>query len=196
MEHLPDEITLSLSFLKKQKACTGLPEEQLVKMCEEAIAIGASHAGKYRDWDIYKALKEYKVKAEMSEGGVYGSRLVRAQYDDSVKTVFLYKAGVDSMVDTGAGTLLGVENTEDKMREILLWHEFFHVLEFKVIGLVGKRFPLPQKVLCFNVNKPFYPISEICANAFAMRVMGLKHNPFIIDHLLHNSEAAQTGKEE
>lgn len=196
MEHLPDELELSLAFLRKQKACAGLPEEQLVKMCTEAIAIGASHADTYQGWDIYKALREYKVKVEQSDGGVYGSRLVRAQYDDSVKTVFLYSAGLQSMVDTGAGGLLGIENTEEKMREVLLWHEFFHVLEFKVIGLVGKQFPLPKKVLCFHLRSPFYSISEICANAFAMRVMGLKHNPFIIDHLLRNSEAEQTGKED
>ena len=195
MERFPDELVLSFNFLKKLKPCAEITDDRLLEMCRKAIDIDASHAEHYQGWDIYKALAEYKVKAEQMDGGVYGNRLVRAQYDDSVKTVVLYTTGIESMVNCGACDALGVENTMEKMREILLWHEFFHVLEFKHIGLIGKQFPLPKKFLWFTVQSPLYSISEICANAFAMRVMGLAHNPFIVDYLLHTPTDEEGRKE-
>jgi len=81
---------------------------------------------------------------------------------------------------------MGIEHSLEKVREVLLWHEFFHVLEFQKIGLVGEKFCVPRKVLFFIINRPFYPISEISANAFAKQVMGLAYNPFLFDYLMQN----------
>jgi len=182
-ENYPSELELSAAYLKKLKPCAGIGDEQLRKMAEEAIGIGAKNAVPFAGGDLRSLLPEYGVKVETIEGGVYGNRLLRAQYDDSVHVIYLYSVGVKTVLDSGAPEILGIPADEVSVQRVLLWHEFFHVLEFKKIGLVGRNYRLPAKMLGFPVHKPLYAISEICANAFAMRVLSLRFSPFLIDYL-------------
>ena len=185
---LPSEIELSVNFLKGLKMCSGLGDEVIGEMAERAIDVGASHASDFVGSDVVDEALHRGVKVVMHKGGVVVNKLIRAQYDHSIKTIIIYEDGVTSVLTTPAAELLGVENTVESVREVLIWHEFFHVLEFKEIGLAGADFKVPGKTLWFERNKPLYQISEICANAFAMRAAGLCYSPFLIDYLAHNRE--------
>jgi len=186
---LPDELGLGVDYLKGLKECAGLPEAELCDMARRAIEIGAKQAEAFAGGDIEQQAQRFKVTLKMLPGGLYGQRLIRAQYDHSAKDIRIYQQGVETVLSTPAPELLGIECSVEAVREVLLWHEFFHVLEFHKIGLVGRQFRIPGKALFgFARTKPLYRISEICANAFAMRVMGLRRNPFLIDYVLGHRE--------
>jgi hypothetical protein len=155
-------------------------------MSEKAIAIGAGQALEFDGSELMAETASRGVKTEMRKGGIVGNRLIRAQYDHSVHTIVIYEDGINSILETPAAEMLGIPNTVESVREALMWHEFFHVLEFTGLGLAGENFKIPGKFLWFSCQKPLYPISEICANAFTMRILKLNYNPFLIDFLLHN----------
>lgn len=183
ISNLPDDFTLCMDFMKSLKKTAGIPEKNLEKMVEEAIAIGEDLATGYIGANIIDVAKTYGITLNMVEGGVFGNRLMRAQYDDDDKVITVYEDGINNVLMKSGAVLLGVELSCDKVREVFLWHEFFHVLEFNEIGLIGDRYKVPAKLLCFSYKRPLYEISEVSANAFAKKVMGLKCNPFILDYI-------------
>ena len=91
MVRLPDERTLSFEYLKKLKDTVGFSCEQLFDMVDRAVEIGAAHARSYIGLDIVKEAQKRKAKVEMHKGGLVASRLVRAQYDHSIKTIVVSK---------------------------------------------------------------------------------------------------------
>lgn len=184
--NVPDALTLCKDFLKSMKKTKDLPPEQLEEWADRAIGIGETEAENYVNADILSLVKQAGIRIELQEGGVFGSNLLRALYDDTVKSIVIYRQGLESVLETPAAEILGIENTQEKIMEVLICHEYFHYIELSRRGLVGEGFKLPQKVLCFSVNKPVYYVSEISANAFARKVLNLKENPFVFDYLLHN----------
>lgn len=69
---------------------------------------------------------------------------------------------------------------------VLLWHEFFHVLEFQELGYIGERYRVDTKGLFFTKKKAVYAVSEVSANAFAKTVLQLSNSPFLIDWMMHH----------
>lgn len=192
---IPSRLTLSVDFLKSMEKTKELPLSQLKEWAEKAIEIGLNEAINYESFDVKVELQKAGIRVEEHNGGVLGNKLIRALYDDSVKTIIIYSQGIDSVLDTPAAEMLGVANDRETIREILICHEYFHYLEFHKIGLVGEGFRLPQKTLGFTRQKPVYYVSEISANAFAERVMRLNANPFILDYLLQNETLWRTNLE-
>lgn len=178
----PEDFTLCTDFLKKRREAAGLSGETLVSIAERALEIGEKTAVDYKGKDLDKLAKEFKISLRMETGGVVGNRLLRAQYDDSVKCITVYQDGLEQLLQSGRLEELGLPASRDQVRDMLLWHEFFHVLEFHKIGMVGKQFPLAHKVLCFSVKKPFYAASELSAHAFVRDVLGLKRLPLYLDY--------------
>ncbi len=185
---VPDALALSMDFLKSMKKSKDLPPEQLEEWASRAIQIGEEEAKNYANTDILSQVKKDHIRIELQEGGVFGNNLLRALYDDTVKSIVIYKQGLESVLETPAADILGIENSREKIMEVLVCHEYFHYIELSKRGLVGENFKLDQKVLWFQTQKPVYYVSEISANAFAQKVLNLKENPFVFDYLLHHQE--------
>lgn len=188
MFSLPDEITLCMDYIKSLKHTAGISEETLAKMVHDAIRIGEDAASDYIGANIIEQAEKSGITLKMMEGGVFGERLLRAQYDDSVKAITVYTDGITSILNTPGAEVIGIIPTVEKVREVLLWHEFFHVLEYTKLGLLGDKFKVPGKMLWFKVEHPLYQISEISANVFAKKVMGLKYNPLVLDYICKNKK--------
>jgi hypothetical protein len=186
--NLPDENTLCFEYLKNLKQTKNLGEDTLLNMVHEAIAIGAETAGPYIGADVVEEVQKYGVVMKMVTGGFWGNKLFRAQYDESTKVITVFEDGVGSMLRTKGPEEVGIEATVEQVRNVLLWHEFFHILEFNKIGLVGEKYRIPTKVLWFHFNCPLYQISEISANVFAKKVMSLRQNPFVFDYIIKHEE--------
>lgn len=189
---MPDELELSVDFLRSLNETADLSNDRLREWAEEAIRIGREAALPYRGRTVLSMITEKGIHVEMREGGVFGGRLLRALYDHSVRTITVYEEGVLSAMRSPGPDLLGVEASMDSVRNVLMCHEFFHCLEFMDMGLVGKKFTVPGKVLFFKKNKPVYAVSEISANAFAKTVLDLKCSPFILDYFLQRPSAEST----
>lgn len=185
MIELPTELQLSAEFLKQNSEYKNLPNAELEKIAGQLVSIGENVALQFQNADVLEEARIRGIRVEMRNGGVVAGKLIRGFYDHSIKTLATYTDGIQSVLNTSAPEVLGVERTVEAIREVLMWHEFFHVLEFTELGLVGKQFKIPKKVLFFTTHKPVYAVSEVCANAFCKTVMNLNHSPFIIDHLYH-----------
>lgn len=184
--YVPDERTLSMEFLNTLPELKEKSGKELERWAEELIGIGSSAGKEYIGKDVLKLCEDRKIKVNMVVGGLVGKKLVRAHYDDSVKTITVYQDGITSALSTGAAERLGIENSLEAVRTVLLWHEFFHVLEFQELGYVGERYRVETKGLFFSKKKALYAVSEVSANAFARSVLGLSGSPFLIDWMMHH----------
>lgn len=182
---VPDERTLSADFLRTLPELKEKSREELERWAEELIELGRRTGEDYIGRNVLELCEERKIRVNMVLGGLVGKKLVRAHYDDSVKTITVYQDGITSALSTGTAECLGIGDSLEAFRTVLLWHEFFHVLEFQELGYVGERYKTEAKGLLFSKRKAVYPVSEVSANAFARTVLGLSGSPFLIDWMLH-----------
>ncbi len=184
--YVPDERTLSADFLNTIPELKEKSRKELEHWAQELIEIGDCAGKEYIGKDVLKLCEDRKIKVNMVLGGLVGKKLVRAHYDDSVKTITVYQDGITSCLSTGAAERLGIENSLEAFRTVLLWHEFFHVLEFQELGYIGERYRVDAKGLLFMKKKAVYAVSEVSANAFARSVLELSGSPFLIDWMMHH----------
>src|SRR5680860_168420 len=134
-----------MDYIKSLKQTTGIPKEALEKMVRDVINMGEEAVADYIGADIIEQAEKSGITLKMMEGGVFGGRLLRSQYDESVKVITVYQDGITSVLMTPGAEIIDVEPTKNKVREVLLWHEFFRFLEFTKIGLLGDKFKVPGK---------------------------------------------------
>ena len=177
----PRDLTLCVNFLKGRKEAGSFTDDELLSIAEQALSIGEKTAVDYKGKDLAGLAEELKISMQIEKGGLVGTRLMRAHYDDSVRCITVYEDGLDQILSSGRLEELGLPGTYENVRDMLLWHEFFHALEFRRIGMVGKDFPVIRKVLGFTVRKPFYAVSELSAHAFVRDILNLRRLPMILD---------------
>lgn len=181
---IPDDLELCVWFLSKLGQTKDQSKEGITGMAQKAMQIGFAQAESFVGKRMEEQAEKDGIRLEMQAGGIAVNKLLRAQYDSKKRVIVTYQDGVNSALETQGPELLGCEHSVEAVREVFMWHEYFHYIEFSSLGLLGEKMRLQKKILFFSVSRPFYAISEVAANAFSQRVLQLKHNPFLLDYLL------------
>ena len=102
---------------------------------------------------------------------VYGNQRYFSDYVSGTKEITLYERSC---------ALWAKQNQleEHEAQNLILMHEFFHVLETTRLGLTSKEYTVPLITIGpFNLGKTgIHALSEIAAHAFTNTYYGLLHN--------------------
>ena len=151
----------------------------------KSIECGKEYALKYKDKSIYDLLEEnnLKVKEEIEEGE-YRNLFGLFTYPNQITlfTTNIYR--VYKKLNNN-----GLDISEEKIKEVVLAHEFFHYLENKD----HKNFYTKvEKITTFklfklNIKSNVIALSEIAAMNFAKNFCSLDFSTYIFDYYLLES---------
>lgn len=162
--------------------------ERKQELTIRALECGSEYAQftkkKYQDITAQLAAERLGVSVSYPERPSNGGQVLFARFTEPDKIeVYLdcVRKGELLVREYGLETVLG----EIDIRELLLWHELFHVLELRNKDTI---FTKTEKIELWK--KPFSNrsvigcLSEIAAMKFAAEMTGSRFSPFVLDVLL------------
>ncbi len=177
-----DDFTYGEYTFLFENLCDKISKEKKEEYIKKSIECGNSNANKYLNSSIYDLLKANNIEVyeEINEGE-YRNLFGLFHYPNKI-TIFttnIYR--VFKKLNQN-----GIEITEEKIKEVVLAHEFFHYLENKD----SKNFYTKcEKITTFKLFKlelksRINALSEIAAMNFAKTFTNLGFSTYVFDYYL------------
>ncbi|MDM8183427.1 hypothetical protein QUV97_07165 [Enterococcus cecorum] len=172
---------LAFLELKQDMFYHKIPQERIPYYVHQSLKIGRIYAQNLPNKNIKQLYKtvDIKIKEEDNDGKFFKIEM-RAQFEVDKKgnyIVYVYKSSIDKLAKANNLSF-------EKMKNIVLTHEYFHYLEEKMNQHV---FDELESVETFKLSKlirtaKIRRTSEIAANVFAKEVANLKYLPSYFDY--------------
>ena len=179
-----NQVALAYIELARDKTFQKLSEEQKFKLVKEVLDIGTEVA----DW----VLSEYgindprKIAAKMGVK-VFGEeqrgrgRVKGSEYRKEKKEIVIYRNFHERLLREVRSRELS-----EHLLKFIVAHELFHHLEVNRIGEVYKRFKFPVWKIGPYVKEGYVMgLSDVAAQAFTQRILGLEILPETFDYLTY-----------
>lgn len=180
MDIFTDEF-LAFLELKQDMLYHKIPQERIPYYVNEPLKMGKKYAQEMPTKNVKQLYETAGIQIkEEAHDGVFFKVEMRAQFESDKKgnhLVYLYQASVDKL--SKANNL-----SPEKMKNIVLAHEYFHYLEESTKQHVSEMMDSIEtlKVAGLIRTAKIRRASEIAANAFAKEVVGLNHLPSYFDY--------------
>lgn len=163
----------SMEELKQDYVFPKIEPERVDEIFEDAWAVGEEQARRFLEkhdigisgkrLDMRKVFRESGIRLQEEDiDYVLGKRRYFAEYLSGKNLMKIYTKSVALWCETnGFGYEEGLN--------VILCHEYFHYLEWNVIGMTSRRYQVPiLKIGSLKIGRTGVPsLSEIGANAFA-----------------------------
>lgn len=163
--------------------------EERKALAEQAIACGRTYAkraaAEYDTASPLQILQKLGIKTEFVDMPSNTDRVLFAEFLEPDE-VFVYLDAVDKGKELLSEEVRRVLTVQLDLRQTLLAHELFHVLEIrdkKEIFTQTYRYPL-WKIGPLKSTSRVLALGEIAAMAFAQELCGLPYSVYVIDVLL------------
>lgn len=104
-----------------------------------------------------------------------------AFYEKDSNSLTLYTIALENFYQRIAVAGLNSNLNQEKLRLMVLSHEFYHTVEMNIPGTYTYRKILPRKFLGIHWQKRIIAASEIGAYEFAREVIKLPFNPLLLE---------------
>lgn len=180
-----DDYTYGLYTFLFENLNNKISDDKKKEYINKSIECAIETANKYKDKSIYELMDENNLKVEEQlDEGEFRNLFGLFQYPNKV-TVFstniyrVYKKLNEN----------GIDISEEKIKEVVLAHEFFHYLENNE---PDKFYTKNEKITTFKLfklefNSRITALSEIAAMNFAKRLTNLGFSTYVFDYLLLDS---------
>ncbi|MGT2908116.1 hypothetical protein [Streptococcus dentiloxodontae] len=135
--------------------------------------------------NIFQLLKEEQIDYSNPDKPNGGSYVIFAQYTEP-NHITVFQDSVAKFLELVATTKYRSFLTEERLKSLLLAHEYFHYLEFsheKTIVTKTKKMVL-WRFLGYAYQTRFICLSEMSAMVFAKTYTDFPYSPYILDCLL------------
>ena len=174
----------SFQILQRDPCYSKIPPQDVPAAFAQAWNTGLREADRFLasltggEYFMTEALSELGISVQTFDRDyVVGNTRYFCEYLSEKNLVYVYRTAITVWAETNGFSYRDSLN-------LILAHEFFHHLEWHVIGLVSKQVQVPMLRLGrFSFGKTgIAALSEVAANAFANRVyqVGLKNGLFEI----------------
>lgn len=186
---------MALAELKQDNLYLKIPTRQRKYYIDESIKIGIQVAEsikeKHKNKSIEALCQLYNIRINIIGNKQISKYLnLRAEYLNYNNQINIYQSSMEKMMQQFAQ--INVDLTYQEILEIHLAHEFFHFLEFNMIGITSDHLqPIKMKrLLLKNSNASVLKTREIAAHTFCLKYLNLKIHPKFLDYLflLSNGE--------
>lgn len=180
MDIFTDEF-LAFLELKQDLLYHKIPPEKISYFVRESLAFGENCARKSFTKDMLKLYSQSNIRIQKEKhDGIFFKVEMRAQFESDRKgnnLVYLYQASIKKLAKASN---LSIEN----MTNIILAHEYFHYLESHNQQHVSEMLDsiITMKIMGITRKASIGRTSEIAANAFAKKMLGLEHLPSYYDY--------------
>jgi hypothetical protein len=157
-----------------------LPEEEKTPLLRSVLQIGEEAADWVKNEYGTDDPRKIAVKMGLKVFGEEHQKLKRSEYRREKKEIVISRR-------FHARLLREVESRElsDRLLKLVVAHELFHHLEAERVGEVYRRFKFPVWQLGpFRVERRIKGLSDVAAQAFTERLLGLEISPSVFDYLL------------
>jgi hypothetical protein len=175
-----NQLALAHLMLANDRVFTRLPEEDKLAVLKEVRQAGAEAA----DW----VRKEYgtddprkiAVKMGLRVFGEEHKKLKRSEYRREKKEIVISRKFHEKL-------LREIESAElsDRLLKLVVAHELFHHLEAERLGEISRRYRFKVWGLGpLRIERRIKGLSDVAAQAFTERLLGLETSPQVFDYLL------------
>lgn len=172
-----NRITLASLELARDKNFHKIHPEERMKLITQVLAIGEEIA----DWVASECgTRDPRKIAEIVGVKVLGGNRGRAQkseYRKKEKEIIIFHDTLKRLTAE-----VTVPDLSERILRFLIAHELFHHLEETRIGAIYKRFKFPKRPWGSFYIKG---LSEVAAQAFTARLLGLEFSPQVFDYLTY-----------
>ncbi|MBQ6797787.1 MAG: hypothetical protein IJP11_00955 [Oscillospiraceae bacterium] len=167
----PDKAS-SMQILQRDPCYFKIPADEVPAVFERAWNTGLKEANRFfstvtpDDDFMTEALSARGITVKAFDSDyVVGNTRFFCEYLSEKNIVHVYRDAITVWAETNGFTYRDSLN-------LILAHEFFHHLEWHVIGLVSKQYLVPMlRIGRFSIGKTgIAALSEVAANAFANRI--------------------------
>ena len=176
-----NRIALAYIELGRDKTFQKLDEDHKLKLVQEVLSIGEEVAS----WVVteYQASDPRKIAVAMGLR-VFGEDQNRnrgAEYRHQSKEIIVYRNFHDRLTRE-----IQDPSLSENLLKLLVAHELFHHLEQERIGEVSKRFKFRAwKIGPYVREKHIKGLSDVAAQAFTQKLLGLEISPQVFDYLTY-----------
>ena len=153
-------------------------------------------AARFGAMDPIAIVRALEVRLTWSdEAHLFGKIVRTSTYAHRTRTITIYTSSVEEMNRAlAAPDLASVLEVRD-VGPVYIAHELFHHLEEESLGRAANLFRITTlKLGPFALRSGIGQLSEIAADAFAQRLLGLRDVPRLLDYVtvwIHNPEAGR-----
>ncbi len=180
-----DDFTYGLYTFLFENLNDKISDDKRVEYINKSIECGIDAANRFENKSIYELLSDYNLKVvdQIDEGefrNLFG--LFRYPNEITIFTTNIYRVYKKLKSND-------IDISEEKIKEVVLAHEFFHYLENKESD---KFYTKCEKITTFKLFKHEFKsnitaLSEIAAMNFAKRFTHLDFSTYVFDYLLLDS---------
>ena len=175
-------MVLAYLELVKDKMFLALPEEDKLRVINEATAIGEEMAGyvntKYGTNDPRKIAQALGVRVYGSEEG--GKNQVSV-YLENKEEIVIYRRAFEQISKE-----IGSQELGDKFLKFMVARALFFHLEKKMLGDLRDKFKFRSlKIGPWESRRPLKDIQKVAAQAFVRSLLELEFSPEVFDYLTY-----------
>jgi len=175
-----NQLALAHLLLAGDRTFTRLPEEEKHSLLKAVRQIGAEAADWARTEYGLDDPRKIAVKMGLKVFGEEDKKLKRSEYRRAKKEIVISRKFHEKL-------LREIESKElsDRLLKLVVAHELFHHLEAERIGEVADKFKFAVWQLGpFQIERRIKGLSDVAAQAFTERLLGLEISPQVFDYLV------------
>lgn len=180
-----NRIAFAYMELNKDRNFHQLVPNKRNKLIEDVLKVGDEIAdwamAEFNTKDPRKIAQQLGVKVYGEDKGIIGKLIKRSEYRPQNKEIIIFRDSLEHMMRQ-----VEIGELRERLLRYLVAHELFHHLERTKFGEVYKKFQiLAWEVGPFKRYKVIRRISEVAAQAFTQRLLGLEFSPRVFDYLTY-----------
>jgi hypothetical protein len=175
-----NQLALAHLMLASDQTFTRLPEEEKHSLLKTVRQIGTDAADWVRGEYGTDDPRKIAVKMGLKVFGEEDKKLKRSEYRREKKEIVISRKFHEKL-------LREIESSElsDRLLKLVVAHELFHHLEAERVGEVAKRFKFKVWQLGpLQIERRIKGLSDVAAQAFTERLLGLDISPQVFDYLV------------
>jgi hypothetical protein len=173
-----------------------LRREAVLRAAEFGQQASEGVAARFGTTDPVAIVRALEVRLTWSDDAhIFGQIVRTSTYAHRTRTITIYTGSVDEMNRAlAAPEIVPLLDVHD-VGPVYIAHELFHHLEEESIGRAANLFRIATlKLGPFALRSGIAQLSEIAADAFAQKLLGLRAAPRLLDYVtvwIHNPDAGR-----
>ncbi|MCU0641864.1 MAG: hypothetical protein MUC35_07305 [Candidatus Margulisbacteria bacterium] len=175
-----NRLALAYLLLANDKVFTRLPADEKNSLLKEVLNLGEEAADTVKREYGTDDPRKIAVSMGLKVFGEEHRKLKRSEYRRDKKEIVISRKFHEKL-------LREVESKElsDRLLKLVVAHELFHHLEAERLGEIWRRFKFKLWQLGpLVIERRIKGLSEVAAQAFTQRLLGLELTPPVFDYLL------------